>query len=54
MALTDHDIERIADAVWKRLLTVPDGSQVNAGTALAGARNDLRIIRTELGKPIQP
>lgn len=54
MALTDHDIDRIADAVWKRLLTVPDGSQVNAGVALAGARNDLRIIRTELGKPIQP
>lgn len=45
MALSDADIDRIADAVWRRLITVPDGSQVNAGTALAGIRNDARIIR---------
>ena len=46
MALSDSDIQRIADAVWKRLITVPDGSQVNAGTALGGIRNDLRVLRS--------
>lgn len=46
MALSDSDVQRIADAVWKRLITVPDGSQVNAGTALGGIRNDLRVLRS--------
>lgn len=48
VTLSDADIDRIADAVWKRLITVPDGSQVNAGTALGGLRNDLRSIRGKL------
>lgn len=48
MALSDADVQRIADAVWKTLLTVPDGSQVNAGVALAGVRNDLRVLRSKL------
>ena len=48
MALSDADIDRIADAVWKRLITVPDGTQVTAGTALGGLRNDLRIVRSKL------
>ena len=48
MALSDSDIQRIADAVWTRLITVPDGSQVNAGTALGGIRNDLRVLRSKL------
>ena len=48
VALSDADIDRIADAVWKRLITVPDGTQVNAGTALGGLRNDLRIVRSKL------
>ena len=48
MALSDSDIQRIADAVWTRLITVPDGSQVNAGTALGGIRNDLRALRSKL------
>ena len=46
MALSDADIDRIADAVWRRLITVPDGTQVNAGTALGGIRNDLRVLRS--------
>ena len=48
MALSDADIDRIADAVWMRLITVPDGTQVNAGTALGGLRNDLRVLRSKL------
>ena len=48
VALSDADIDRIADAVWKRLITVPDGTQVNAGTALGGVRNDMRVLRSKL------
>lgn len=49
MALSDSDVQRIAEAVWKTLLTVPDdGAKVNAGTALAGVRNDLRVLRSKL------
>lgn len=48
MALSDADIDRIAEAVWTRLVRVPDGTEVSAGTALGGIRNDLRTIRGKL------
>ena len=48
MALSDSDIQRIADAVWTRLVRVPDGTEVGAGTALGGIRNDLRVLRSKL------
>ena len=48
MALSDADIDRIAEAVWTRLVRVPDGTEVGAGTALGGIRNDLRSLRSKL------
>ena len=48
MALSDADVDRIANAVWTRLVRVPDGTEVGAGTALGGLRNDLRAIRSKL------
>ena len=48
MALSDSDVQRIAEAVWTRLVRVPDGTEVGAGTALGGIRNDLRVLRSKL------